>query len=218
MKIDNKKTIEILLKGSYISDEDAKLATEQLKKTKREALDYFISKELVTADLYGQAMAEFYKVNYSDLNSYMPPKDQVMRIPEVTAKKFRVVLFKDGDKKTIVATDDPSQKALKATVDKIFVGKKVEITYSLREDLDQVFTFYKKSLETRFEQIIKKQNKIAPEIIEEIVKDALNHKASDIHFEPQEKEVLIRFRVDGILYEAGRISKLYYENILNIYR
>ena len=59
------------------------------------------------------------------------------------------------------------------------------------------------------------QTRVAPEIIDEIVADALAFKASDIHFEPQEKEVVVRFRVDGVLHEAGRFAKEVYENILN---
>lgn len=43
----------------------------------------------------------------------------------------------------------------------------------------------------------------------------MSYNSSDIHFEPQNKETIIRFRVDGVLQEAGRISKEYYNNILN---
>lgn len=56
---------------------------------------------------------------------------------------------------------------------------------------------------------------MAPEIIEEILTDAVSFRTSDIHFEPQEKEVIVRFRIDGVLHEAGRIPKEYYENIVN---
>ena len=70
-------------------------------------------------------------------------------------------------------------------------------------------------METRFSEIVSSQTRVAPEIIDEIVSDALAFKASDIHFEPQEKEVVVRFRVDGVLQEAGRVSKEIYENILN---
>lgn len=51
--------------------------------------------------------------------------------------------------------------------------------------------------------------------MEEIFEDALVYRASDIHFEPQHKDIIVRFRVDGVLHEAGRIPKEYYENILN---
>lgn len=52
-------------------------------------------------------------------------------------------------------------------------------------------------------------------MIDAILQDALTYRASDIHFEPQEKEVIVRFRVDGVLQEAGRIPREHYENILN---
>ncbi len=97
----------------------------------------------------------------------------------------------------------------------IFAGKEIKTAYSLPEDIDAVFIHYNKPLETRFAQIIKEKKRVAPEIIEEIFEDALTFKASDIHFEPQEKEVVVRFRVDGVLQEAGRIPKEYYESIIN---
>ena len=40
-------------------------------------------------------------------------------------------------------------------------------------------------------------------------------KASDIHFEPQEKMMIVRFRVDGVMHEAGRLPKQFYEGIIN---
>ncbi|MFZ2881813.1 MAG: GspE/PulE family protein, partial [Candidatus Moraniibacteriota bacterium] len=47
------------------------------------------------------------------------------------------------------------------------------------------------------------------------IEDALILNASDIHFEPQVDIVVIRFRVDGVLQEVGRIPKTYYDNMLN---
>lgn len=98
---------------------------------------------------------------------------------------------------------------------KLFPGKQILIMYSLSEDIEAVFIHYRKPLETRFSEIIKKQKLVAPSLIDEIIDDALAFHASDVHFEPQEKEVLVRFRVDGALREAGRIPKDQYENILN---
>ena len=68
---------------------------------------------------------------------------------------------------------------------------------------------------TRFSKIIEGQKRVAPEIIDQILSDAISFHASDIHFEPQPKEVIIRFRIDGVLQEAGRIAREHYENILN---
>ncbi|MBI4812254.1 type II/IV secretion system protein [Candidatus Falkowbacteria bacterium] len=170
---------------------------------------------MLTKDLLGQATAEFYKVPYSDLNSNQPSKEQVLKIREEVAKKFRVVLFSEEKKGITVTTNDPSQKNLKTELAKLFPKIKISITYSLPEDIDANFVHYKKSLETRFSKIIKKEKRVAPEILEEIFADALVYRASDIHFEPQAKDVVVRFRVDGVLYEAGRLNREYYENILN---
>jgi type II secretory ATPase GspE/PulE/Tfp pilus assembly ATPase PilB-like protein len=71
------------------------------------------------------------------------------------------------------------------------------------------------TLATRFQAIIEQQGKVAPEILNEIINDAIELRASDIHFEPQEKEVMVRFRVDGVMHEAGRIPREYYEGVLN---
>ncbi|MEY4744548.1 MAG: hypothetical protein RL272_493, partial [Candidatus Parcubacteria bacterium] len=72
-----------------------------------------------------------------------------------------------------------------------------------------------KPLETRFAKIIEKEQRVAPEILEEVFADAVSHHASDVHFEPHGPEVLIRFRIDGILREAGKIPREHYDNILN---
>jgi type II secretory ATPase GspE/PulE/Tfp pilus assembly ATPase PilB-like protein len=89
------------------------------------------------------------------------------------------------------------------------------LLYSLPQDIDSALLNYRRTLGTRFAEIIKSSDRVAPEIIDEIIADAVTYRSSDIHFEPEEKEVVIRFRVDGVLREAGRIPLPFYENILN---
>jgi type II secretory ATPase GspE/PulE/Tfp pilus assembly ATPase PilB-like protein len=97
---------------------------------------------------------------------------------------------------------------------KKYTGK-IEFAYAARKALEAFFVQYRKPLATRFQQIIDENKKVAPEILEEIFNDAIGLRASDIHFEPQEKIVVVRFRVDGVLHEAGRIPKEYYEGVVN---
>jgi type IV pilus assembly protein PilB len=94
-------------------------------------------------------------------------------------------------------------------------GGKIEFVYASRKAIEAFFVHYRKPLATRFQQIIDANKKVAPEILEEIFNDAIALRASDIHFEPQEKIVVVRFRVDGVLHEAGRIPKEYYEGVVN---
>ncbi|MBN1778988.1 MAG: type II/IV secretion system protein [Candidatus Buchananbacteria bacterium] len=215
MRFDNQTYKKILLKGDYVSEGDLKKAEEFAKKNNSSVIDYLFSQSLLNKDLLGQAIAEFLEVDYSDLNSNMPTHDRLIKIPEETAKKFRLILFAEDKKSSIVTTDDPKKEGLAEAVKAIFPKQKIVITFSLPEDIDTALTGYRKTLETRFSKIIKESQRVAPEIIDEILSDAASYKASDVHFEPQPKEVVVRFRVDGVLQEAGRIAKEYYENILN---
>lgn len=215
MKLEDQKIQEILLGGDYVTQEDIAIAKKKSKAKKTGVVNYFLSEGIINQDILGQAIAEFYKVPYADLNSKTPSKEQVLKIPENTARKFNVVFFNDDGKNVTAATDEPDKKGLALALKALFANKKIKIAYGLEEDIEQLLVYYRKSLKTRFAQIIKDQKRVAPEIIEEILNDALIFKASDIHFEPQEKEVVVRFRVDGVMNEAGRIPKEYYENILN---
>lgn len=138
-----------------------------------------------------------------------------MEIPENLAKKFRVVLFAEGKKEIIVTTDNPIQANLSKKIQTLFPRKKIIINYSLPEDIDQALLHYQKPLSARFLEIIRAKQQVAPELLEAIIGEVMSYRASDVHFDPQEKDVVIRFRIDGVLHEAGRIPKEIYENILN---
>src|SRR3989338_2188823 len=215
MNLNDQKIGAILLKGDYITESDLKKADDYAAVNQVSIIDYLITEQLISFDLLGQALAEFFKVPYADLNSNIPPAAKVLKIPENIARKHRLVLFSQEAKSVIIASDDPTNKEILKEVEKIFPNKKITLAYSLPQDIDNIFVNYRQPLSTRFAQIIKMQTRVAPEILEEIFEDAVLYRASDIHFEPQAMEVIIRFRIDGVLQEAGRIKKGYYENILN---
>src|SRR3989344_624485 len=91
----------------------------------------------------------------------------------------------------------------------------IRIVYAPQDGIDAALRLYNSSLETRFQSIIEREQTIAPEILTEILDGAISLRASDIHFEPREEIVIIRFRLDGILREAGHVAKEHYEGILN---
>jgi len=215
VKFDDKTIKELLVKESYVTEEDVKKAEEFGKLHHASFVEYLLQESLITKDLLGQAVAESLKVPYADLNSTIPSPEQVQKIPEEIARKYRVVIFSEEKNQIVATTDNPQDKNLLPELEKVLAGKKVSIAYSLPEDINASFIHYQKPLETRFSKIIENKGRIAPELLNEIFDDALVFHASDIHFEPQHKEVLVRFRVDGVLHEAGRIPKEFYENILN---
>lgn len=207
--------VQILLNENYITQEDAHKGEEYAKQHNSSIVEYLLSQGLITNVLLGQAVAEAYKIPYADLATNTPTSNQIQAFPEELARKLRVVLFKWDDQSVTIATDNPAQPGLIELLSRFYPGKTVSLVYSLPKDIDASLVYYRKPLQTRFSEIVATQHKVAPEIIEEIVSDALTFKASDIHFEPQEHLVMIRFRIDGVLQKAGKVSKVVYENILN---
>jgi type II secretory ATPase GspE/PulE/Tfp pilus assembly ATPase PilB-like protein len=215
MKLDDSLIKKILLDGSYITQDDVSRFTIFSQTHRVSFLEYLVSEHLISFDIFGQAVAEYLKVPYFDLHSQPPAPEVVTIIPEVVAKKFHIVVVDQKKNGFVVATDDPTQDGLSESLASLFPQKKITIVFSLTADIVAVFGAYRKTLETRFINIIKSGNRIAPEILNTVFEDAVGLRASDIHFEPESDAVLVRFRIDGVLRDVGRLSKEYYENILN---
>lgn len=203
----------ILIGESYISEADSKVA-EADAQDGAGYIDHLIRAELLTKTLLGQALAEANSLPFLDLEANPPARQNVTAIPEAVARANRIVCVRMNDQAIMLAADmtikpDPKQLA------DLFPQKKIQLVYTLPEYVDASFSFFVRPLATRFSQIIGKNDRVAPELVHEIIKDALTYRASDIHFEPQVSDVVVRFRVDGGLHEAGRLPKQFYDNILN---
>lgn len=226
MAVNEKRIKEALVACNYITADDIKKAEEEAKRRRVSIVDYLIGANLITKDLLGQAIAESFGVQYADLNSNPPSRDQVLKLPEEFSKKYRAVIFERGKKTITITTDDPSQPGLKEDAARLLAEKaipalqkevpEIVIAYSLPEDIDAVLLHYRKALQVRFAEIVRSGRQFAPEVIEQIFEDAIVYRASDIHFEPHGEEVVIRFRIDGVMHEASRINKEYYDKILNL--
>lgn len=215
MKLDQNIIKKILLDGNYVTKDDIEKAEEYTKNHRGDFIEYLIIEGLISTDIIGQAIAESFNVSFSNLNAHQPNKEQVLLIPEDIAKDLRVVLFEQKKSEIVIATDNPVNEKIKQALEKIFPNKKIKITFSLPDDIDAIFINYQQGLETQFSKLIESEGRVAPEIVDQILEDALLLKASDIHCEPEDKEVVVRFRIDGILHDAGKMPKEYYENIVN---
>lgn len=202
-----------LVKENYISAEDS-AAAEAVSHDSAAYIEYLIRQELLSKTLLGQALAEGYKLPFADLSAKPPAKEQVALIKEDDARKMRLVVAHNDEHLVTIATDAP-EAIDPAKVKALFSHSKVSLAYTLPEYINTAFELYEQPLETRFSQIISDSQRVAPEVVDEIIKDALSFRASDIHFEPRNQEVEVRFRVDGNLREAGHLPKEYYDNILN---
>lgn len=206
---------EILLHQSYVTPDDIVKAEEYAKTHNASFVDYLFAKGLIDKNLLGQAVAESFNVPFFNLIINQPSPEQVLKIPKDVALQYCVVLAKEEQTSVTIATANPGQENLKATLQKLFPGKMATLAYSFPGDIESLFTSYRQPLVARLSQALKDTPGFAPKILEELFEESLIDKVSDIHFEPREDCVTIRFRVDGVLQTHGNIPKPLYENILN---
>lgn len=205
----------ILTQKSHLTEHDIHRAEHFALTHRITLLDYAVSQNLISKDDLGQALAQSFGIGYADLEKYQPTKQQISRIPPEIGQQCRAFVFREDKQRVIVATDRPTDPALVPQLQTVIPGKTVTLAYAMPDDIEPLLVYYRKPLVTRFTQIISQQQRVAPEIIDEIIKDAIAYKVSDIHIEPEESVVVIRFRIDGLLQEAGQLPKQYYDNILN---
>ncbi len=202
-----------LIKESYITEADSRRA-EEVARDSASYIDFLIREGIITKTLLGQALAEMYGVPFADLAQRPASKQNVGKIPGAVANDNRIIFLKDDSKTVTIATDSLKNVNLDA-LRQIFPKKSIQFYYSLPEYITEALTLYESPLETKFSQIISGGTRVAPELVDEIVKDAVTYRASDIHFEPRADRIVVRFRVDGELRQAGELPKNLYENILN---
>lgn len=215
MIFDDSKIKQILIDENYVEAKDMEKAEEYAKEHRGSITEYLLEEDLLSRAILGQAIAESFGVPFSDLNANPPKKEQVLLIPENIAKKSRVIVCDQKENELIVSTDNPAQTDLKNILSRLFPNKKIIVSFAMPDEIDSLFANYHQGLGSSFAKIMESKGKVAPEIIDQIIEDALLLKASDIHCEPEEKSVIIRFRIDGVLHEAGEIPKEFYENIVN---
>ena len=215
--IDDAFIKKALLAGKYTSDADIEKAEAHAKSHHSSITEYLFTEELLNKELLGHAVAEALNTRYVDLAANAPEKEVFLKIPKEFAREHRVILLsEDASANTIsVASDVIDTTELKTALATLFPGKTPTVCFAFTMDIDRTLALFKETLAVRFTEIIKREQKVAPEIVEQIVEDSILLRASDIHLEPQETDVLVRFRIDGVLEDAGTLPKLQYENILN---
>lgn len=206
---------DVLVQLSYVSAEDMEAARKAAPEGK--AVDYLYQQKKLTKDIVGQAMAEYYNLTYFDLNTASVPKENFFAISMSLAKSLRIVIVRLTETEMDIATDTPQNgSVINENLQQTFPNHKINMFFSLSDDIDEAFKIYREGLQKRLDNVLNSDDpNFAAEYFDELVRDAIEQKASDIHMEPNPDNVLMRFRIDGMLQEVAALSHDYYENILN---
>lgn len=149
----------------------------------------------------------------------------VQVIPEIISKKYNLVAFGMEDNKLKVAMSDPlnifaiddvtistgldvkvyiaSTKDIKNTIDKYYASQSAK---KAAEDLSKAQETNEDKDENKA-QLDDIKSAPAVRLVDSIISDAIKLKASDIHIEPFENNIKIRFRIDGTLNEIAKYNK-----------
>lgn len=159
-------------------------------------------------------------IPYIDLSKTTITKKVLGFLPEHVARHYQVVPIEEKDNKLVVAMIDPEDREAIEFIRKK-TGKELDLRICTQADLNHVFDQYS-GISGELKQIVdsvededikdpktKQTNKVAEDeilenapaakVVQSLVQRAVREGASDIHIEPTETEIIVRFRVDGVL-------------------
>ena len=219
-----KQLKEAILKDGVVSEEAFTNAETEAKRRGISVDKILIGENLVTPNYLYDVLAGIYKVPRANLLLEKVDEDTLRLLSEYLAKQKRAVLFREEkDGSLDVAMEDPSDLETVEFLTK-YLGKKINPFLASDEDLQKGFSFYGRRLTEEFKKVIEDniraslESKVRGEkesaaelpivaIVDNLLSYAFSLGASDVHIEVLEDDILVRYRVDGILQEVIRMSK-----------
>jgi len=231
MKVEPQQLKAFLLDAGLLTKDQFGDALKRAQKTNQKVSDILVSEGLISQEELIKLEAYILGIPFVNLEKEMVSSEVLKIIPEPIARSHNIVAFRKKGNDLEVAMLDPEDLA---TIE--FIKKTTDFRILPRltnpESIKNVLRQYQKTLEAEFGEIIKKEigvikpvkeekaveekaelQKIAEElpiirIVDTLLKHAILQRASDIHIEPTEKEVIVRYRIDGILRDAMTLPKI----------
>lgn len=225
--IANATLIRILEKSKLLPKDRLGQLIQEADTAKVGLEEYLLKNKLISEEtLYRQA-AETLAIPMIDLGSKPLRKDILFLVPESIALSHKIIAFDQKDQEIHLATLNPDDVQIFD-----FIARKTGLTPKIfltpPQQFDEAIKQYRQSLKTEFEKLGKnltvteattaeeeKHNltKLAEDlpiirIVDSILEHAVLEEASDIHIEPQENNVMVRYRIDGVLKPVMDLPKI----------
>lgn len=224
MRVSDDLVEKLITSTGKFSEDQIKVLREQEKSDKKPLQDVVVSSNTLSEKDLTKLYAQEIDVPFVELNARELHKDVLKLIPERVAKQYRAVAFDvDEDGVVFVAMEDPDdvpaisylQKQLSQPV-RVHVATASTIQAALDEyddanvgtELAKVMAVEDKEDEDEEldEKEVAEDSPIA-QTVNLIIDYGVKAGASDVHIEPRENFVLVRYRVDGILREANKLPR-----------
>ena len=218
MKITENFLKKILVDTEIISLKDFKLSLEEAKRREEALEKVIIEKGLISDYELGQLIADEIGFPVVNLRKIKIDKNVLNVVPEIVAKKQEIIVFernKDGLK---VAMTNPADIEIREFIEKK-TGEKVIPYFATKNSVQESFKFYRKDIKEEFEDIVSKniedlkkaKNQTEPlpaiKTVDLILNSGYENRASDIHIEPYENKIIVRYRIDGVLHDVLILPK-----------
>ena len=198
------------------------------QKSKKENIplgDILLAKELISDENLGKLIAENLKLPFVSLTKVTIPTEMLHIVPEIVARKGKIIAFERSSTGLKVAMANPQDKEIIAALSKK-TGEKIITYYATVMDIENALRFYQKEMQDTFNELLDREVQNAqklgskPEapvakIVDLLIQYAYENKASDIHIEPAESGSQIRFRIDGVLHDVLSLPREIHSQVVS---
>jgi len=239
MPAQDEYVVEILRDVGLVTHDDLAQAREKAKADGAGVVDALIRLGRVSQMDVSKALASQFGLDTINLSEYRVPEDIISLVPRHLARRFKIVPVYKQDNTLTVAISDPLDMdtvdtlryMLKMNVEPV-VASPDDIKMSLTryygsegdsvENMLQEITEGEVELKTPGQFLGSAEDVTATEADAPIIKlvglmimEAFRNRSSDIHIEPLERRLRVRYRVDGVLHEVDNPPKRLQPSILS---
>lgn len=187
---------------------------------------HLLSSKTVTEDLLYREAARVLGVPFMDIQNAAIRKDILFLVPEPFAVTHRILAFQKDAAAIHLAAADPSDlQAIEFVARK--TGLKAKVFLTTPKALDEALKNYHRNISAEFENLSKGKGEMDEKALKSLAEDLpvvrivdsiLDHAAyegaSDIHVEPTEAELQVRYRIDGVLRTVMNLPKIVAEGVI----
>ena len=224
MRISDSILETLLGRASLATPEQITSLKEEAARSKRSLQSTAIDQRITDDKSLTKAFAEYASIPYVELDPLNIPADVLALIPERIARQYNAILFKvDEEGVRYLAMEDPDDVQAVNFLQKE-IGLNMLIHIATRENILSGLEAYRGDVNKKLNAVIDVQREdtshlqlISEQDIAEdspiaqtvnlLLEYAIRSHASDVHIEPREEFVQIRYRVDGILKEVNRLPR-----------
>ncbi|MFC1988841.1 GspE/PulE family protein [Chloroflexota bacterium] len=220
-KTSSKDLSQMLVEAKLITDEQLQHIKELQAKDGTRIERVLLQERLITPQQLAFFVSLQLRIPFVNLRREGVRPNAVAFIPESVARKYSTIPIDESEGVLILAMEDPSdiqaieelatltRKRIEPVLSTFQdIQEMIDLTYrvggEIEEQLSQIPTRYKSNVIVREQRVSAEAITQAPVVraIDLLIKQAVRDRASDIHVEPQEDRLRVRYRIDGILHEV----------------